>query len=458
MKTWSSIGFIIGSILSSIGLSLYYASSSSMPPFPMGWVVAVFFLCFGAALILSSIMFLIFKSKRATSVYIMFFFAFCFVGIGVRLIVLYPYNTPECTCPDNTFGTECTACNCVNGICDDGYSGSGNCMCNVGWDGILCNKCASTFTGEKCDRCKHGWTGETCDRCFPGYVDNCDTCDSKFLKTEVGIVNKETNAKGFSCEPCLTGWGGYCLNMPNCKKYDKKAVAKNAVYWKQNNLYDPDICTSTTTCNNRYDCDSFNCRGVCVEGDNVYNRCDNDLECQIGRCEYKTCCEELRYGDGTCECKTPGYFGPLCEKCPGFDDVSVCSGHGTCTAMFANEKYSHLECDCVEGWSGTNCECFGLEKCTKCADGYYGSDCKPCPGGTGVNQCNGHGTCNDGINGDGTCSCDQLSTYAFKGQECSECYSSSFQGEECEICAGGEIVGYNCLKCTPFKNNFILCN
>ncbi len=459
MKTWSSIGFIIGSILSSIGISLYTASSTNMPPFPFGWLTATFFLCLGSAVILSVIMFLLYRGKMDITLYIAGFFAVCFLGLGLRLIILYPYSMPECKCPRNTYGIECKPCECLHGVCDQGFHGSGKCMCDLGWDGVLCSTCAATFVGKNCNVCKHGWTGERCDRCFPGYIGNCDKCDPRFLQTEIGIVNKETNEKGFSCEPCKEGFfGGYCAQMPDCKKYDKEAAPKDAAYWKKNKLFNPNVCTSTTVCKDRYECDSFNCRGVCVEGDNVYNKCENDLECPFGTCQYKTCCEELVFGDGTCECKSIGHFGPLCEICPGFDGFrSVCNGHGTCTAMYANEKYSHLECSCEEGWSGPECECFGIENCTQCADGYFGKKCQPCAGGTGLKQCSGHGICNDGVDGDGSCICEQLSSYAFKGTTCSECYSSAFQGEECEICLGGEIVGFNCQKCTPFKNNYIYC-
>lgn len=447
MKTWSSIGFIIGSILWIVGIGMYMSSSADLPPIPSGWLFALVFLCFGCACMISSIM-------LGIRYHTLGFFGFAIFVIGVRLITIHPYVLPECTCPPNTYGKDCVECRCVHGSCDEGYDGTGVCYCDVGWAGPICDRCASTFVGENCDICKHGWDGPLCNRCFPGFIGNCDECAPNFVR--VDGVDQNGNSY-INCAPCQTGWGGYCVPMPECTKYDKLAIARDAKYWKTNKLFDPNTCTSTTVCQDRYDCESFNCRGVCVLGDMTYNRCENDLECEIGSCEYKTCCEEKRYGDGTCECKTPGHFGPLCEKCPGFDGIydSVCSGHGTCSAVYSGDNYNHLECVCDQGWSGPQCGCFGIKNCTSCADGFYGSTCQPCPGGSGVDQCNGHGVCKDGIDGDGTCVCDQALWSAFAGQACERCYSGAFEGPNCELCKNGEIVGYK--TGFEFKNNYIKC-
>jgi len=39
-----------------------------------------------------------------------------------------------------------------------------------------------------------------------------------------------------------------------------------------------------------------------------------------------------------------------------------------------------------------------------CKSGYYGAQCAACPGGAS-NACSGNGTCGEGINGTGTCTC-----------------------------------------------------
>eukprot|EP00943_MAST-04B_sp_MAST-4B-sp1_P009818 g9818.t1 len=64
----------------------------------------------------------------------------------------------------------------------------------------------------------------------------------------------------------------------------------------------------------------------------------------------------------------------------------------------------------VEGnqWTGTRCECLQKDadvQCEACASGYFGPRCLACPGGGLLDACNGHGSCNDGVTGDGSCNC-----------------------------------------------------
>jgi hypothetical protein len=52
---------------------------------------------------------------------------------------------------------------------------------------------------------------------------------------------------------------------------------------------------------------------------------------------------------------------------------------------------------------------------------------KECPSGPEF-PCNGHGVCNDGIYGDGTCKCDPK----FQGEQCDTCLEG-WTGENCDI-------------------------
>lgn len=61
--------------------------------------------------------------------------------------------------------------------------------------------------------------------------------------------------------------------------------------------------------------------------------------------------------------------------------------------------------------------------CESCDSGYYGSSCTVCP------DCNAHGTCNDGIDGNGQCTCDA----GWTGNLCDEC-ESNYYGENCLVC------------------------
>ncbi|XP_053233528.1 stabilin-1 isoform X1 [Podarcis raffonei] len=89
-----------------------------------------------------------------------------------------------------------------------------------------------------------------------------------------------------------------------------------------------------------------------------------------------------------------GYYGHMCEMCPGKPD-RWCSGNGVCQDGIDGNG----ECQCHEGYHGTACE--------MCQPGRYGANCK--------SECNcAHGICNDGLLGDGSCTC----AAGFKGVSC----------------------------------------
>nr|XP_023955738.1 stabilin-1 isoform X4 [Chrysemys picta bellii] len=83
----------------------------------------------------------------------------------------------------------------------------------------------------------------------------------------------------------------------------------------------------------------------------------------------------------------PGYYGHMCEMCPG-KPGSSCSGNGVCQDGITGSG----ECRCHEGFHGTACE--------MCEVGRYGAGCKS------VCTCR-NGICNDGLHGDGSCKCFQ---------------------------------------------------
>jgi len=64
-----------------------------------------------------------------------------------------------------------------------------------------------------------------------------------------------------------------------------------------------------------------------------------------------------------------------------------------------------------------------------CPSGYFGTECDPCPCVAGL--------CNDGLNGDGSCTCKVGS----KGPFCEECIPR-YYGQNCELCAC-YIIGTN---------------
>ncbi|KAM9327686.1 stabilin-2 isoform 2-T2 [Pholidichthys leucotaenia] len=62
-----------------------------------------------------------------------------------------------------------------------------------------------------------------------------------------------------------------------------------------------------------------------------------------------------------------------------------------------------------------------------CCKGFYGPDCRPCPGGYQT-PCSGHGQCLEGIEGNGTCICEAN----FRGSRCQYCSSSNKFGPNCD--------------------------
>ncbi|XP_022068333.2 stabilin-2 isoform X1 [Acanthochromis polyacanthus] len=62
-----------------------------------------------------------------------------------------------------------------------------------------------------------------------------------------------------------------------------------------------------------------------------------------------------------------------------------------------------------------------------CCKGFYGPDCRPCPGGYQT-SCSGHGQCLEGIEGNGTCICEAN----FRGSRCQYCSSPNKYGPNCD--------------------------
>uniref|UniRef100_A0A8C4WPY8 Stabilin 1 n=1 Tax=Gopherus evgoodei TaxID=1825980 RepID=A0A8C4WPY8_9SAUR len=103
----------------------------------------------------------------------------------------------------------------------------------------------------------------------------------------------------------------------------------------------------------------------------------------------------------------PGYYGHMCEMCPG-KPGSSCSGNGVCQDGITGSG----ECRCHEGFHGTACE--------MCEVGRYGAGCKS------VCTCR-NGICNDGLHGDGSCKCFQ----GWEGITCERISSFSEPEENC---------------------------
>ncbi|KAF6313567.1 stabilin 1 [Rhinolophus ferrumequinum] len=119
-------------------------------------------------------------------------------------------------------------------------------------------------------------------------------------------------------------------------------------------------------------------------------------------CSY-TCAKKIQVPD-CC----PGFFGTLCEPCPG-GLGGVCSGHGQCQ----DRLLGNGECRCREGFHGTACE--------MCELGRYGPNC------TGVCHCV-HGLCQEGLRGDGSCVCN----VGWQGLRCDQKITGPLCTKKCD--------------------------
>lgn len=480
MKESSTVLALLGFVSIVTGVIFLNNANYGLPPIPTGYIVAMILLIFGTSGIITTVTMITHTKVRMKELYILYLILACMLtGLGLYTFTRHPLEVPNCPCPGNTWGSDCTPCTCVNGICDEGPEGSGVCLCDMGWGGKDCDICADTYQGEQCDECKRGfWKPlEGCKECYPPYTDGpngaCTQCSSGFLT--------ENDDLGLLCRRCQPEhYGAYCkyANSTLCRADgDTLAFAKDDD-WQRANVYTGNTCTASgQNCETPYDCESsHNCKGQCVRNDETSgDLCEHDLQCPNGfSCEFKVCCLEKKVADGSCECGRSGYVynGTVCAKCPGFDGVysaSICSGHGTCAAAYSSDPTNGdivgLTCVCVPkgltpfpAWSGESCGCLRDSEtgpCVECWDGFFGPTCEACPGGAGISQCNMHGVCNDGLDGDGTCTCDTDVKYrglgAWAGESCDACANSDFyDSERCWPCPG-----FLTTACTASTNPFL---
>ena len=230
-----------------------------------------------------------------------------------------------------------------------------------------------------------------------------------------------------SCNEGVTG-DGWCTCVsdvygPNCGSQcaGGKSNPCNGHGSGDEGATGPGVCTCATSYV------ASDCTGEC-------------LPCAANPCNGHGTCNDA---DGTCTCD-PGYFGAPCgNECPGGAGAGACNGNGQCSdgaggsgSCSCDPGYYDTDCgnECPGGasnpWSGHDrcsevhgtctCQASGAghwtgSDCSAFASGYYGPSCTQCP------EC-GDGSCNEGVTGDGWCTC-----------------VSDVYGPNCGIqCAGGK--------------------
>ena len=110
------------------------------------------------------------------------------------------------------------------------------------------------------------------------------------------------------------------------------------------------------------------------------------------------------------------------EDCDGVFEGCFLGGEG-------DDCESHHDCDSEICSPENTCE-------APCNPGEFGPDCEPCPSACGGP---GHGQCNDGGAGDGTCTCES----GFHGSTCEHsCSDQVLNGSETRVDCGGPCTGY----------------
>ncbi|XP_077977242.1 stabilin-2-like [Glandiceps talaboti] len=131
-------------------------------------------------------------------------------------------------------------------------------------------------------------------------------------------------------------------------------------------------------------------------------------------------------------------FPPVCPS--GFEAVIPSTG------LQSNCRYSRDLRGRSYTQNGCQVNCIMTEYTPNCCLGFYGPSCRACPGGA-ADPCTGHGVCNDGIGGDGICTCDNH----FTGTACELC-TTGFYGNKCDqVCP--------CINgvCMTSPSNSVIC-
>nr|XP_023690960.1 stabilin-1-like [Paramormyrops kingsleyae] len=115
-----------------------------------------------------------------------------------------------------------------------------------------------------------------------------------------------------------------------------------------------------------------------------------------------------------------------CTRCSHLNETHCPSGSTELTSYRRDCEYSTSPDFLMLSSGGCAKYCNTTRVQPDCCPGFYGPDCKPCIGGFET-PCYGKGTCDDGINGDGSCKC----IPGFTGIACHLCSDPKKHGENC---------------------------
>ena len=453
-------------------------STAVVTRYPMTWVYgAVLFTLSLGTLLTAITIFSLDQSHKYVKIYAI---SICTVVLGYSISIMfeYPLSVSPLPCPSGTYGapdkTACLPCQCLNGVCDEGREGTGQCFCEGRWAGTYCDECAPRVRDgpflngiPSCDLCDPGWDYATnCTSCYPGYIgDDCDTCAKNIQRYRIdkskqpslpdlmlggmnpwleprqdmikmSIYEPDLPTIGDSpvdsvmrCDGCIGN-----LNTRECVEVECNRMDPNAVI--KLNRMPAEVALSDTVCYGDFDCEFS---WLCVK---------------MNPLRPSGFCSSLSRESFGCECGSIGAVGPNCMFC---DQISIrACGEGTCTwapKEGGTPLEGQVQCMCKQNWNrypkdlidrggefepGTlnlfnaSCTLYNLEEDTHCMDTTFGQHCLPC-------DCGNRGTCDDGLNGTGACTCVLDSVFGgrgmWQGEKCDECF------DECGINLRDEDLG-----------------
>ncbi|XP_073179767.1 stabilin-2 [Lepidochelys kempii] len=257
------------------------------------------------------------------------------------------FNGTSCElCLPGRYGSDCTSCNCkAHGQCDEGISGSGQCFCETGWTGRFCEtklalppvcspNCSSNAVCKEKNMCQ----------CKPFYEGDGITCTAVNLcKQNNGGCHQnskctQTGVKVLcSCQKGYTGDGHTCLPINPCADGLNGGCHEHA------------LCTMTgpdkrkCECKNNYVGDGLDCTVMQLPVD----RCLQDN----GQCHADANCADLHFQDATVgvfHLRSPqGQYKLTYEKAK-----EACAREGATIATYNQLSYAqkaqyHF---CAAGW------------------------------------------------------------------------------------------------------------
>jgi hypothetical protein len=361
------------------------------------------------------------------------------------------------TCPPGQWGAGCVnfcpgyasggASVCSNhGTCSVGTAGTGVCFCDTTYAGLSCqNQCQSNISGVACSgagtcdtvsatcACQSGYAGLGCSLTCPGRGSSTGLCSGHGSCSALdGTCSCARGYTNFDCSlPCPGGLSSPCSNHGACLTNNTCRCDFNTTsgFWTG---------AECATCGNGWY--GPNCNATCPNGANGqmcagHGSCTQEVKC--------SCIDNSvqGYWDGElCDRCKPNYWGPQCRKqCPG-GACNACSGNGVCSDGLLGAGLCTCFANSSNGfWRG--------DKCDSCDVAYWGLTCaSACPRGGLLNTvCSSHGTCTDGIRGDGKCTCIAHATLGYwGGTACAQCLAG-YYGPNCtNVCPGSNGKGSTC--------------